>query len=50
MERPIEVVPSMTIGDRPVTTPKEKSKKQKEYGSVTDNVIAGIEKALGDEN
>ena len=50
MARWIEVIPSMKIGARPVTTPKENSKKQKEGGSVAANAIAAIEKALGDEN
>ena len=40
----------MTIGARPVITPKENSKKRKDDGSVAANVIVAIEKALGDEN
>ena len=50
MARRTKVVPSMTIGARPVIDPKENSKKRKEDGSVAANVIVAIERALGDEN
>ena len=43
-----KVLPSMTIGTHLVVTSKEKSKRRKDDGSVAANVIAAIEKALGD--